>query len=80
MLVALFCAFLGVVASLAPYLWWGSWYIYGILLADGILLFACIKAVRCRTPSCVNATGASTILKAGMFASLVVFTLSAVFL
>ena len=80
MLLALFCALLGVVASLVPYLWWGFWYIAGILPVDGIILFACIKAVMCTTPSGVKVSGASTLLKAGMFASLVVFTLSALFL
>jgi geranylgeranylglycerol-phosphate geranylgeranyltransferase len=80
MLLALFCALLGVVASLVPYVWWGFWYISGILPVDGIILFACIKAVMCTTPSGVKVSGASTLLKAGMFASLVIFTLSALFL
>jgi geranylgeranylglycerol-phosphate geranylgeranyltransferase len=80
MLLALVCALLGIVVSLVPYLWWGPWYISGILLVDGIMLFACIKAVRCTTPYDVKATGASNLLKAGMFASLMIFTLSALFL
>ena len=80
MLLALVCALLGIVVSLVPYLWWGPWYISGILLVDGIMLFACIKAVRCTTPYGVKATGASNLLKAGMFASLMIFTLSALFL
>jgi geranylgeranylglycerol-phosphate geranylgeranyltransferase len=79
-LLALFSAVLGVVASLVPYLWWGPWYIYGILLVDAIILFACIKAVRCTTPEGVKASGASPLLKAGMFASLVIFTASSLFL
>lgn len=80
MLLALACVLLGIVVSLVPYLWWGPWYISGILLVDAIILFACIKTVRCTTPEGVKATGASTLLKAGMFASLVIFTLSALFL
>jgi geranylgeranylglycerol-phosphate geranylgeranyltransferase len=80
MLLALICAVLGVGASLVPYLWWGLWYICGILIVDGIIVFACIKGVRCTNPEGVKASGASTLLKAGMFASLVIFTLSAVFL
>lgn len=80
MLLALFCAVLGVLASLVPYMRWGSWYISGILPVDGIILFACIKAVMCTTPSGVKVSGASTLLKAGMFSSLVVFTLSAILL
>jgi geranylgeranylglycerol-phosphate geranylgeranyltransferase len=67
-------------ASLVPYLWWGFWYIGGILIVDGIILFACIKTLGCKTPEMVKVSGASTLLKAGMFASLVIFTLSAVFL
>jgi geranylgeranylglycerol-phosphate geranylgeranyltransferase len=80
MFLALACVLLGIVVSLVPYLWWGSWYISGILLVDAIILFACIKTVRCTTPEGVKATGASALLKAGMFASLVIFTLSALFL
>ena len=78
--LAFFSAILGVIASLVPYPRWGFWYICGILLVDGILLYACIKAVRCTRPEEVKVSGASMLLKAGMFASLVVFTLSAVFL
>ena len=80
MYLALFCAVLGVAASLVPFLRWGLWYICGILLVDAILLTAVLKAVRCTNPEGVKASGASTLLKAGMFASLVVFTLSALFL
>jgi geranylgeranylglycerol-phosphate geranylgeranyltransferase len=80
MLLALSCALLGIVASLGPYLWWGFWYISGILPVDGIILFACIKTIPSTTPEEVKTTGASTLLKAGMFASLVIFTLAALFL
>lgn len=80
MLLAFFCALLGVVSSFAPYLRWGSWYAGGILLVDAVILAASIKAVRCATPGEVKASGASMLLKAGMFASLVIFTLSALFL
>jgi geranylgeranylglycerol-phosphate geranylgeranyltransferase len=80
MLLALFCALIGVVASFAPSLWWGFWYTCGIIPVDAVILAACIKAVRCATPEEVKASGASMLLKAGMFASLIVFTLSALFL
>jgi geranylgeranylglycerol-phosphate geranylgeranyltransferase len=79
-LLALFCGILGAVSSLVPYLWWGVWYVCGILVVDSIIVYACIRAVRSQTPLDVKNSGASTLLKAGMFASLVVFTLSAVFL
>lgn len=80
MALALFCALMGIAASLAPYLWWGFFYLCGILIVDGIILLACVKSVRCTTPQGVKDSGASMLLKAGMFASLVVFTLSALFL
>jgi geranylgeranylglycerol-phosphate geranylgeranyltransferase len=71
---------MGIAASLAPYLWWGFWYLCGILIVDIVILFASMKSVRCTTPQGVKDSGASMLLKAGMFASLVVFTLSALFL
>jgi geranylgeranylglycerol-phosphate geranylgeranyltransferase len=80
MLLAFFCALLGVMSSFVPSLRWGSWYVCGILLVDAVILAASIKAVRCTTPGEVKASGASMLLKAGMFASLVIFTLSALFL
>jgi geranylgeranylglycerol-phosphate geranylgeranyltransferase len=63
-----------------PWQWWGPLYLYGILVVDGILLAAGLRALRCTTPAEVKESGASTLQKAGMFASLVVFTLSAIFL
>jgi geranylgeranylglycerol-phosphate geranylgeranyltransferase len=78
--LALFSALLGVAASLVPYLRWGVWYLCGILLVDVILLAGCIQAVRSLTPEEMKASRASMLLKAGMFASLIVFALSAVFL
>jgi geranylgeranylglycerol-phosphate geranylgeranyltransferase len=80
MYLALFCGLMGIAASLAPYLWWGFWYLCGILIVDGIILFACVKSVRCTIPRGVKDSGASMLLKTGMFASLVIFTLSALFL
>jgi len=80
MFLALFCAVLGVAASFIPFLWWGSWYLYGILIVDGIILISCFKAIGCTTPQELIASKASTYLKAGMFASLVIFALSALFL
>ncbi len=80
MYLALSGAVLGVLASLVPYLWWGKWYLPGILLVDLIILAAAGKAAGCTTPAAVRDSGASMLLKAGMFASLVVFTVSALFL
>lgn len=71
---------LAVVTSLLPYAWWGVWYIAGILIVDAILIGAASRALSCETPACVRDSRASSFLKYGMFASLVVFTLSAVLL
>ena len=78
--IALVCAVLGALTSLVPCLWWGYWYGVGILVVDAILVSACIRALRSQTPAEVRRSKASLLLKSGMFASLVVFTLSALFL
>jgi geranylgeranylglycerol-phosphate geranylgeranyltransferase len=71
---------LAVVTSILPAAWWGAWYVAGILPVDAVLVLAAARALPCDTPSCVRASRASSLLKYGMFASLLVFTLSAVFL
>jgi len=78
--LALITAILAVAASFIPYFWWGIWYLGGIIVVDIIIIIAALRALGCETPGCVKASNASDFLKAGMFASLVVFTLSAVFL
>ena len=70
-------AFLAICASLIPGLWWGSWYLLGIGIVDLVILVAVSRAFPCTTPGCVKASQATMFLKAGMFASLVVFTLAA---
>jgi len=77
---ALIITFFAVAASFIPYFWWGIWYLGGILVVDAIILFAAFRGLQCETSSCLKASKASTLLKAGMFASLLIFTLSAVFL
>lgn len=78
--LACFIAVLAVIASLIPYWWWGIWYLLGILVVDCIIIGAALSAIRCQTAACVKASRSTTLLKLGMFASLVVFTLSAVIL
>lgn len=78
--LALITSVLAVAASFIPYFWWGIWYLAGIIVVDIIIIIAVLRALGCETPGCVKASNASNFLKAGMFASLVVFTLSAVFL
>lgn len=78
------CAFvftlLSAVASLAPLVWWGIPYLAMIGLVDLVLIAAAFRAVPCETPVCVRASGASSTLKYGMFASLLVFVIAAIFL
>ena len=77
---ALIATVLAVAASFIPYFWWGAWYLGGIIAVDIIIILAALRGLNCETPACVKASMASSLLKVGMFASLVVFTLSAVFL
>ena len=78
--LAFIFAVLAALASIIPYLWWGMWYLSGILAVDCVIVAATLLALRCTTPDCVKASGSTTLLKLGMFASLIVFLLSAVFL
>ena len=71
---------LSALASLVPFLWWGIPYLVLIVLVDIVLLVAAWRALGCESPACIRGSGASAVLKHGMFASLVVFVLSAVFL
>ncbi len=78
--LALITTVLAVAASFIPYFWWGIWYLGGIIAVDSIIIIATWRSLGCETPGCVKASNASSLLKTGMFASLVVFTFSAVFL
>jgi len=81
-----YCAFaftlLSAGASTVPFLLWG-WgipYLVMIGIVDIALLIAVYRALHCDSPSCVRNSGASAVLKYSMFASLIVFVLSALFL
>jgi geranylgeranylglycerol-phosphate geranylgeranyltransferase len=78
-----FVAFLFVVlsalASLVPFLWWGIPYLVLIVLVDIVLFVASWRALGCESPACIHESGASAVLKHGMFASLVVFIVSVLF-
>ena len=81
-----YCAFvftlLSAGASTIPYLLWG-WgipYLVMIGIVDIALIIAVYRALHCDSPSCVRNSGASAVLKYSMFASLIVFVLSAHFL
>lgn len=78
-LVAFVFVVLSALASAVPVLWWGIPYLVLIGLVDLILLAAAKKALSCETPACVRQSKASAVLKYGMFASLLVFVVSALF-
>lgn len=62
-----------VVLSLLPIVpWWGWWYLGMIAFADLIMLFAVASSLRCETSACVRQSGATSMLKTGMFAALAI--------
>jgi geranylgeranylglycerol-phosphate geranylgeranyltransferase len=79
--LAFICTMPAVAASFIPYFWWewGTWYLAGILIVDVIIIVAALRSRKCTTSLCVKASKSSFLLKAGMFASLIVFVLAAVF-
>ncbi len=77
---ALLCILIASAASIIPVTRWGWYYLLSITAIDAFLLVSGLFAFRCACSECVRASRATTFLKAGMFASLIVFSLSAVFL
>ncbi|MBN1167114.1 MAG: UbiA family prenyltransferase [Methanospirillaceae archaeon] len=75
--IALLFSLLGVATSLVLYFRWGVWYLFGIIPVDLLLITGSVLACNCSDSSCIRKKKSTTILKAGMFASLVIFTLSA---
>lgn len=71
---------LSALASLVPFLWWGIPYLVLILLVDAVLIIASWQALGRDSPAGIRNSRASAVLKYGMFASLIVFVLSAIFL
>jgi geranylgeranylglycerol-phosphate geranylgeranyltransferase len=72
--------FLSAVASLVPVLWWGIPYLAMIAIVDIALVATAYRTLGCETPASIRDSGASAMLKYGMFASLIVFILSVIFL
>jgi geranylgeranylglycerol-phosphate geranylgeranyltransferase len=79
-IIAVIFATGAVLISLFPYFRWGTWYLVGILIVDGIILYSAFCLLRCMDPGCIKKSRATTVIKYGMYASLVVFTLSALLL
>jgi geranylgeranylglycerol-phosphate geranylgeranyltransferase len=80
MVVALIAAIAAVAFSFVPMSRFGPYYLAGIVPVDCIIIAAVLAGISCTTPGCIKKSRSSLLIKAGMFASLVVFTLSAVFL
>ncbi len=75
--IALIFSILGVATSLVLYFRWGIGYLLGIIPVDLLLLAGSVLACNCRDSICIKKKKSTTILKVGMFASLIIFTLSA---
>ncbi|HTY16032.1 MAG TPA: geranylgeranylglycerol-phosphate geranylgeranyltransferase [Methanoregulaceae archaeon] len=79
-IIALIFSFGAVAISFYPYYRWGTWYLTGIVPVDLIILYGAVRSARCREPECIARSRATDIIKYGMFASLIVFMMSAIFL
>ncbi len=78
--IALAFALLAAIASIVPVLWWGLWYLAGIAIVDIFILVAAVRTLPCETPENIRKTRSTSLIKAGMFAAIMVFALSALFL
>lgn len=78
--IAIIFSIIAVAVSFYPYFLWGARYLAGIVPVDIIILYSTWRASGCRSPDCIKKSRATSYLKYGMFASLVVFTLAALFL
>jgi geranylgeranylglycerol-phosphate geranylgeranyltransferase len=79
-IISIIFTILAIVVSFYPYYRWGVWYLAGIIPVDCIILLSALRASGCRSPQCIKESHSTSYLKYGMFASLVVFTLAALFL
>ncbi len=77
---ALFFVIGAIIASIVPVYRWGYWYLAGIAVVDVIILYAAVIPLRCTTPECIRKSRSTTILKNGMFSSLLVFIAAALLL
>lgn len=79
-ILAFFFSIGAIIASAIPVIRWGWYYLAGIGIVDLVIFIGSAMAITCTSSSCVKWSRATTSLKFGMFASLLVFTLSALFL
>ncbi|MBN1431482.1 MAG: geranylgeranylglycerol-phosphate geranylgeranyltransferase [Methanomicrobiaceae archaeon] len=81
-------AFIGLISCLAAVIitllpifrWWGPVYLSLILIADLVIMAGAIKGLHATDPATLRRSKATSLLKYGMFISLVIFISSAVFL
>ncbi len=76
-LLSLGFAICAVAGSVYPVVWWGIWYLAGILPVDALIILAAVRPLPCKNPECIRKSRATSLLKTGMFASLIVFFLAA---
>ncbi len=77
--LAFACACGAVLASILPFGdWWGPFYLAGIVVVDIVILIGASRGLSCTTSDCVRESGATSILRTGMFAALAVFAVAAV--
>jgi geranylgeranylglycerol-phosphate geranylgeranyltransferase len=76
-LVSLVFAFGAVAGSIYLVSWWGYWYLAVILPVDAIIMAGAVRPLRCKDSQCVRTSRATSLLKTGMFASLVIFFVAA---
>ncbi|MCK9277064.1 MAG: geranylgeranylglycerol-phosphate geranylgeranyltransferase [Methanoculleus sp.] len=78
-MLAFACACGAVLASILPVGdWWGPFYLAAIAVVDIVILFGASRGLWCTTSDCVRGSGATSILRTGMFAALAVFAVAAV--
>jgi geranylgeranylglycerol-phosphate geranylgeranyltransferase len=77
--LAFIFALIAVIISLMPvFRWWGLYYILLILVADAVIMAGAVKGVMSGDDSgALKRSGATGILKNGMFLAVVIFILSA---
>jgi len=80
LLLALASAIAGVLVSILLVFRWGIPYLFAIILVDLLILYGTVAGLKARSSEEIIQARSSKILKAGMFASLLVFLGSAIFL
>ncbi len=79
--IGLILCLAAVIITLLPvFRWWGPVYLSLIIIADLVIIAAALKGLHTDDPAVLRRSKATSLLKYGMFISLVVFIGSAVFL